>query len=756
MTFCKSIFLICIISIGVLAQAQNNQSETKINVVDLTENVTEINILTADVKFNNVNSLNECVVTFKDGTPILEEGSPDLEKLTISLIIPDYANMEVVVEEAEYVEYNNINIAPSKGNLFRNTDPASVPYFKNSTYSQDDFFPGKLCELRNPYILRDFRGQTVIIYPLQYNPVMKTLRVYKKLKIKVINTGNDSFINSYDRRTEDNFIDDEFINIYRNQFANFDYKYTPLQENHGNILIICYDAFINSMMPYVEWKTMIGFPTEIVAVSTIGSSSAQIKQYVANYYNTNGLTYLLLVGDAAQIPTCENYWGEATDNTYGYILGNDSYPEIFIGRFSAENIEDVETQVERTITYEKNPPVTGSWCGKGIGLGSAEGPGDDDEMDYEHIRNIRTKLLDYTYLFCEEFYDGNQGGDDSNGDPSPEDITTAVNEGIGIINYCGHGWEGGFVTSNFTINEINNNLTNVNKLPFIFSVACVNGEFVSGTCFAETWLRAKDNSGNPTGAIATLMSTVYQSWNPPMCGQDEMTDILTESYLTNIKRTFGGIAMNGCMKMNDEYGSDGDDMTDTWTIFGDPSIMIRTADPQTMSVTHPSVISFSASQLTVNCDVEDAFVTLTCNQEIIGTAVVDNGIAVFAPLFIDSCDTITIAVTAYNYIPYIGKIFVSYSNIPEYDNLSHGKINIHPSPAIDKVNISFDLPFERNIRLKVYNSAGMVSLNLIENVVYKSGEHRIECNINELNAGLYFVVLYVGNEVWQSPVSVIR
>ena len=43
----------------------------------------------------------------------------------------------------------------------------------------------------------------------------------------------------------------------------------------------------------------------------------------------------------------------------------------------------------------------------------------------------------------------------------------------------------------------------------------VNGDF-TGVCFAETWLRATHNqTGEPTGAIATLMS-LSTSWAPPM------------------------------------------------------------------------------------------------------------------------------------------------------------------------------------------------------------------------------------------------
>ena len=44
-------------------------------------------------------------------------------------------------------------------------------------------------------------------------------------------------------------------------------------------------------------------------------------------------------------------------------------------------------------------------------------------------------------------------------------------------------------------------------------------------CFAEKWLRATNSEGEPTGAIAALMSTINQSWNPPMLGQDEMNVI---------------------------------------------------------------------------------------------------------------------------------------------------------------------------------------------------------------------------------------
>ena len=77
------------------------------------------------------------------------------------------------------------------------------------------------------------------------------------------------------------------------------------------------------------------------------------------------------------------------------IDGNDYFPEIMVGRFSAENISHVITQVERTINYERYP-TSASWYNYGIGVASSEGQGagDEGESDYQHLDIIRGKLMD--------------------------------------------------------------------------------------------------------------------------------------------------------------------------------------------------------------------------------------------------------------------------------------------------------------------------------------------------------------------------
>jgi MYXO-CTERM domain-containing protein len=125
-----------------------------------------------------------------------------------------------------------------------------------------------------------------------------------------------------------------------------------------------------------------------------------------------------------------------------------------------------------------------------------------------------------------------------------------------------------FVTSGFSNADVNA-LTNDGKLPFIFAVACVTGAFDQGTCFGESWLRATHN-GAPTGAIGAYMSSINQSWDPPMAGQDEADRLL----VNEAAFSYGALCFAGSGKMMDDYAADGVAMFDTWIVFGDPSVRV--------------------------------------------------------------------------------------------------------------------------------------------------------------------------------------
>jgi hypothetical protein len=288
------------------------------------------------------------LVRIENGASMLKQGAPDIHKISRSIIIPDNANMKVEIQSSKFTEYEDISIAPSKGNLSRLINPVNVPYEFGSEYSHDAFFPSTVANLQSPYILKNLRGQAVDFHPIQYNPIQKILRVYSEITIKVFAEGENG-VNVLQRKSGKQVIAREYKNIYDGHFLNFssDNRFDYL-DDHGNMLIISYGSFMEEMQPLIDWKSRKGVPTEMINVSDIGTSSSAIENYVDNYYYENGLTFLLLVGDAAQIPS-PSIGGSASDPSYGFIEGNDSYAEVIVGRFSGSTPAHIATQVERSI-----------------------------------------------------------------------------------------------------------------------------------------------------------------------------------------------------------------------------------------------------------------------------------------------------------------------------------------------------------------------------------------------------------------------
>ena len=595
-------------------------------------------------------------ITIPGGVPILEKGSPELPIITRSIQIPDLAKMELKVLSSNFIDILVQDIAPSKGNLTRDINIQNVPYEKGIQYQEDSFFPNKISRMRDPYIIRTERGQTVVFQPIQYNPVRNILRVYTNIILEISQVGISS-VNPLVRYPNRNSGVREMEEIYKQHFINYastTNRYEPLDED-GSMLIICYEPFIDAMQPFIDWKTRKGQRTELVSLSDIGDNADAIKSYVEEYYYEYGLNFLLLVGDIAQIPSPRFSEGAGSnspsDTYYGFIPTGDYYPDVFVGRFSAENIGHVTTMVNRTIEYERYPDLDGTWYKEAAGFASDQGPGDDGEYDDEHMDIIRQKLLDYTYVEVDQVYDPSG---------SVADGEVAINEGLSVINYTGHGssnsWGNGCPMNNTNVNS----LTNSGMFPWIWSVACVNGEFHLGTCFAETWLRATNSDGSPTGAVATLMSTVNQGWNPPMDGQDEMNNIFVESYSNNIKRTFGGLSYNGCMEMNDNYGSQGNVETLYWTTFGDPSFVVRSDTPQEIIAVHDNIMIIGGSQFSVQTNSNESVLALSRDGILLGVATADaDGLCVVdldEPVNIPG--TIDIVITSYNHVPYETEINV--------------------------------------------------------------------------------------------------
>ena len=448
---------------------------------------------------------------------------------------------------------------------------------------------------------------------------------------------------------------------------------------HAQMLIVCAPEYMEEMKPFVAWKIQKGISTQIISMDELGNTGQDIKDYVKDYYQTHQNRYLLLVGDADQIPICycPGYdvtpYTPYTDAEYGYISG--SYPpEVLVGRLSAESAEDVRTQVERIIFYEKNIDKNATWLSRAIGIAnpSATELGDNNETDIQHIRQVNATLEQYGYTVYET--------------STKKELADLLNEGSGIVNYAGHGYMSEWVTSGFSV-EDPSSLTNEEKLPVIISTGCDNGKFAEGTCLAESFLRARNSVGEPIGAVGMLASSAQIMWNPPMLGQDEIARILTASDIPGSQKTFGEVVNSAYQKVIDQYRGSGEDVARQWILFGDPSMLLRSRAPQEMNVSHISIVDKGISTLSVGCNEEGALVALSADGDLLAAKTVENGTAELDFPAVTEDKILTVTVTAFDKVTYIGQVVVGEgSGLQPVGN--DDRVTVYPNPSRGEIRIN--------------------------------------------------------------------
>ncbi len=614
----------------------------------------------------------------------LKKGYPNLPQISRSIIIPNNSHMDYKIIEVEAETITIEPVIPSKGNLTRDINPSTVPYTFDAFYETNDWFPRTDFSLKRSFIMRDFRGLPFTFNPFHYNPYKKEMKVTKRMVVKIYRDGQGRTNVKEKKPTK---IAREFRKLYENIFINFNPAgWDTINEHAGRILIITADNYYNNMIPFYQWKLQKGFPTKLVKYSEVGNGSTAIKDYITNEYNNPGVTFVILVGDAEDIPpatgTVGSASGQPADPVYACVEGTDHYPDLFISRFSANTTEDVDNQVNRSIYYEMTPDLGADWYHWGTGIASTEYSGTiNPAYDTTRCNWLRHSLLAYSYSLIDQIYD--PGANSSM-------VKSALEEGRGVVNYIGHGSLSGWGTSGFSISDVNN-LQNPWELPFIISVACYVGYFPGVTCFCEAWLRAGTPS-QPRGAITHWGSSISQTWEPPCFGQEGAVNLLTHDKMN----TVGGVFFNGaCHMMDVYYGGDyGVEMSQTWHIFGDASLQLRTDTPDSMTVYHDAQIYSGLTTFDVTVfGVEDALCAFFRNDTLYGSAYTNA--SGFAIITIDpplpSSGEITLTVTAYNKIPYIVSIPVQAPSGPYIsflkgiidDTGGNGNGRINPGETID-------------------------------------------------------------------------
>ena len=210
------------------------------------------------------------------------------------------------------------------------------------------------------------------------------------------------------------------------------------------------------------------------------------------------------------------------------------------------------------------------------------------------------------------------------------------------------------------------------------------------------------------------------------------------------------------MFMNDLYGAGGDEMTDTWTCFGDPSLMVRTATPTAMTVSHDLVIDETATSFNVNCNTDDALICLSKNNQIISTHNALLGLCNLqniSGLLVG--DTLDVTATAFNMMPYFGKVVVTaMTGIQDQSKLSYG-FSVYPSVTSSQhTSVQYSLLENSTVKVDVTNELGQSIKNILNSQEQK-GNHQFDVDLKGLSKGTYFIQLNVSGKMQSKKIVIL-
>ena len=234
------------------------------------------------------------------------------------------------------------------------------------------------------------------------------------------------------------------------------------------ITIVIIQNFIFCNNPYVIYTTM-EFSESATAMEELYSNQVPDKykldpiiKYKEDYSqedfinflngidsDNTGNKYLLIIGDETKIPSLD----VSGDNGYDQVCSNQQPSDDFfntnfaIGRLIVSNNNEAMNQINKIKNYILSPPF-GSWGSEVLLVADNNfNPSDpDSQTEINHTLNstniynlIKNRAFVNTIYGIE--YDIIQNSSGYNQPEVTEDVINAINSGVGIINYIGHGSE---------------------------------------------------------------------------------------------------------------------------------------------------------------------------------------------------------------------------------------------------------------------------------------------------------------------------
>lgn len=665
-------------------------------------------------------------------------GSPDLPVIRRMVLIPATGDIELEIgnEESQYL--GQYIIAPYQQPPTYSGGPP--PYRINSSvYSTSQEFPSSSVELESINILRDIRIAWIRYNPVRINPVTGDVSITTSVQVNVKGIGGSGenelarYPRGYTR---------SFLRLYDEVIG-----FEPVMDTDvidGSYVFIGSEETIEKAQDLISWKRQKGFNVEIGLLSEIGTSVSAIDAWIEDAFNTwpNSPEYLMLVGGDNVVPTPQ-YTGDeihAADNEYA-VVGSGALPSMHIGRICGNDIEDLAYISWKIHQNEMNPyqPSGENWFIRGFSMACT---------DYEAPEEaLRIHQLFQENDIESDFYCSALGGIP----PSLSKIIADINEGRSVISYIGHGTPHSWSTTGFNISDIAA-LTNGRRMPWVFTIACQNGNFDNYCCFCETFL-SEGTIADPRGAITIMGSSTYTPVGPG----DTLQIHTFRGYFTEELHHLGAAHTWGKMKCSEYFnGSVGDDMIMMAHLFGcsETDIYYDTAPLSALTNTHAAIIEVGTFQVTVTDDskapVEEALVAAyySDTDELLASGYSNaSGIVNLIISSIPGENAVTITSTAHNRYPDITYADPAVA-IGEGSSGIVSSLFLNrpaPNPVTAAASIQFGIPTAGEAELTIYDLSGRIVTSLKTGEL-ETGTHSLYWNGtagngNAVPSGIYFMKL---------------
>jgi hypothetical protein len=381
---------------------------------------------------------------------------------------------------------------------------------------------------------------------------------------------------------------------------------TSLAHGGADYLMIAPRAFFSALQPLADYRAAQGYRVRVVDVQDIydqfayGRVSAEaIRDFLAYAYRNwtpPAPTFVLLVGDGnydpkQYLPTSASTMippylemvdpdlGEtAADNRFVSVAGNDNVPDMHLGRFPANTIDDVRAMVEKTIRYEEAPSGQ-EWQRNLLFVADDLEGGGGVFQNYSNaiadgvtttLQGEMTPLVPRNSNKIKLYLDDNC----PDGNPATacsQRIVDTINEGVLLVSYVGHGAKEYWAAEKLLARTSLQQLSNMDRLPIMLPMTCLEGFYhdaaSDAASFGESIVRIPGR-----GAVA--------SWSPTGFGLVSGHDYLEKGFLLAIFhyrfREIGVATTYGKMRLVTNGPSTRyDDLLDTFVLFGDPALRIN-------------------------------------------------------------------------------------------------------------------------------------------------------------------------------------